>query len=556
MRKDRISGLLILSVLFLIPFGINAKAQVPDYVGVNVGDQFTWKAKVNFGNVDDLLDNVRDLLADWKANLPSIDLFGFESLTPAEIIEQIATGLLSNFLPVGWESLNVTDLIEATIVDHIEQFNSTILSGMIPSNWQTLNFTDFYDLVFDGINGTLAPGWEDNPFQDLYAMLMNEINSTINYGLIPANWEELSMIDFYKAMVASVPLIGESFAVHMMLESMVPSFLPIEIQSITMGELFDNVTALFGMPIMNATTLFNELFLGLNQTMPGGMESELMADVLDFFGEMANSTMPSGYGALNASELLKYGSEALVNMTGMPQSLQILTLTGWLDYGFTEALTLLDTMIIPEWDTMYLTFQAMGMLSYEAGLRVKVISIGTEVAAFPGGPMGVPIGMNLSFSLDFETWESMSSITGLSLSTITTLPSDGFFMNSFFPVLTLPTYIVDPSTYSIAPLALLDQFILSGTLIVANNYDWNAVQTDLTFATTQNPTAIVLSVEWNANGILERADIKAGGLVVAEITLIGAEGEIPGYEIPLILGFAGFTVIAIILYGKKKNKSI
>ena len=55
---------------------------------------------------------------------------------------------------------------------------------------------------------------------------------------------------------------------------------------------------------------------------------------------------------------------------------------------------------------------------------------------------------------------------------------------------------------------------------------------------------------------MKKAEIKTDGLVVAAIKLIGAESEIPGYEIPIILGIVGFSVIAIVLYGKRKNSII
>ena len=68
-----------------------------------------------------------------------IDLYGLESLTIAEIYEQMANVYLDQLLLAGWESLNITELVEEVIEDYVEHFNSTIFSGMIPSNWQALN---------------------------------------------------------------------------------------------------------------------------------------------------------------------------------------------------------------------------------------------------------------------------------------------------------------------------------------------------------------------------------------------------------------------------------
>ncbi|MFX1593827.1 MAG: Loki-CTERM sorting domain-containing protein [Promethearchaeota archaeon] len=55
--------------------------------------------------------------------------------------------------------------------------------------------------------------------------------------------------------------------------------------------------------------------------------------------------------------------------------------------------------------------------------------------------------------------------------------------------------------------------------------------------------------------MLQSATVHADGIVVASLTLESA-GIIPGYEIPLILGITSLTIIAIILYKKKKNTNI
>lgn len=558
MRKDKISGILILSILFLLPFGINARAQAlvkPDYVGVEVGDEYTWKAELNFGNVDELLDNVRALLVDWKANLPSIDLLGFETFTNVDILELIATTYLDVLLPSGWESLNITELVEFTIKDYVVQFNSTFLSGKIPSNWLALNFSDFYNLAVDGINATLSSGWEDNPLPELYILMVDELNSTYFYGLIPTDWEELTLLELYESLIMElVPPIGESFALHMFLETMMPTVMTTEMLTSTISDIFVNITLEGGFAGLNATTLFDDMFFGLNQSYPpGGLGSENMAFVINFLGDMVNSTM-GGYGALNGSEMLKFGIETLINMSGMPTEFRDLTITGWLDLGFTQAISMLDTMLIPEWDMLYVSIQGMGMSSLTAGLRVTITSIGTEIASYSGGPMGAPIGMDAEISLDMTTWIDMSDmIFGY---------SGGFNLLALLPSIfggslpTIPSYIVDPSTYSSVETALLDQLIFTGALIRANNPSWGALQTEITYATTGNPDAIELAAEWNSKGVLKSAFVKTDGAVVAGLTLIGEDvSEIPGYEIPIILGFTGFTIIAMILNRKKKNKS-
>ncbi|MFX1588785.1 MAG: hypothetical protein ACFFC1_11560 [Promethearchaeota archaeon] len=556
MRHKKLLVILILPFFFLLPFGKYANAQVPDYVGVAPGDTYTWKATVNFGNVDELLDNMRDLFVDWKAQLPMIDLYGLESMTIAEIYEQMANTYLDQLLPAGWESLNLTELIDEVVEDYVEQFNSTILSGMIPSNWQALNFSDFYDLIFDGLNATLPSSWEDNPIPELYKMIINELNSTIYFGLIPAGWESMTILDLYKSMIMNVaPVLGESFALHTMIDTIMGLIMPMDMLTGTMDDLFKDMASMWG-PI-NATTLFEEIFWDLNQSMPGGMESELMSDVIDYMSNYTayglNMTLPFDIYGMNMSTFLELGIDVMVDEM-LPVELQGQTIIDILDMGYTEAINMLTSTIIPSWDSMYLSLQTMGMTSYEVGLRLVINSIGSEVAAYPGGPMGAPINTDSLVSYDFEEWKDLETEIGTGASFSPMLLFSLLYVPTGAP--TVAQYIVDPSTYSIAQTALVDQFLYSGTLIVADNYDWNAIQTEMTIVTTGNPDAIEMAIEWNNKGVLVKAEIKTDGLVVAAFNLISPEAEIPGYEIPIILGITGLSIIAIVLYGKRKSKIV
>ncbi len=554
MRKKKILVILVLPLFFLLPFGNYAYAQTPDYVGVAPGETYTWKARVNFGAVDDLLDNVRDMLVDWKAQLPSIDLFGLESSTIAEIYEQIANVYLDEILPAGWDSLNMTELIEEVVEDYVKHFNSTILSGMIPSNWQALNFSDFYTLMYDGLNTTLPTSWEDNPIPELYKMLINELNSTLYYGLIPADWETMTLIDMYKSMIMmAAPAMGESFALHTMIDTIMGMVLPTEMLTDTMSDLLDDFAAIIG-PI-NASTIFENLYFEINQSMPGGLESESMSDVIDFLSNQTvyglNMSLPFDFYGMNMSTFLELGIDMMMSEM-LPVELEGKTIIEILDLGYTEAINMLTGTIIPSWDSMYLSFQAMGMTSYEIGLRLVINSIGSEVAAYPGGPMGVPINTDSLISMDFEEWVDLETMLGTGAGF-----SPMLFYNLLYGSMGAPSvdqYIVDPSTYTASPTALMDQFLYSGTLIVADNYDWNAIQTEMAIATTGNPDAIEMTVEWNNKGVMSKAEIKVDGGVLAAVNIVGPEAEIPGYEIPIILSITSLAIIAIVLFGRRRIK--
>ncbi len=558
MRKNKNIAIVLLAILFLLPFGNDANAQVSDYVGVEQGDQYTWNVEVEFEFVEDLIENVRDVIVDLQTN---IDLGGLESLTVAEIFEEIAHTYLSNALPVGWEGYNLSTLIPIVIEDYIGRFNSTILSGMIPSNWQVLNFSDFYELVFDGLSSGLPPSWETNPLPELFEMLINELNSTIFYGLIPTGWEELTLEELLENLLGVyAPGIWESILFQMILDNFMLIGLTPEmvdyISTNTLSDLLNELVASFPpeITILNATELFDMIFFGLNQSMPGGMESESMSAVIDFLNLAINSTLPLGYDSLSVAELLQFAINELVNMT-IPLEFHGKTIQEIVDMYLTEALYTFDTQIMPLWDEFYMDMEGLDLLSYEVGLRAVIDHVGSEIQPYTGGPMGVPIDMELLYSLDFENWIDISELIspGYSLSPFTPLKLFSLIGFNF----DVDPLIMDPSSYSDPQIALIDQFVLSGPFIIANNYDWETIETEITIATTGNPDSIEISLAWNVNGVLQKVYIKADGDIAAIITLSGEAGVseiVPGYGIPIIVGFTGLTIIAIILYGKRKNR--
>lgn len=554
MRKNKLLIVLLLPILFLLPFSNYANAQVPDYVGVRAGEQYTWRAEVQFGNVDDLLDNVRALLVDWKANLPtSFEFFGLESLTIAELYEQIAVVYFDNILPVDWEGLNISTLVKVTIEDYVEKFNATFLSGMIPSNWLALNFSDFYDLAVDGINATLLPtGWETNPIPELWKMVINELNSTVLNGLIPSGWETMTIEDLIESlMMANAPVLWDSFIVQMMVDNLIPLGIPPDVLDDTLSELIDQLVSIFPPEItsLNATALFEQIFFGINYSIPG-IESETMANIIDDLAVMVNQSIPMGYGELTMIELLEIGTDELMMMI-LPLELQDKAIWEILDIAYATAISQLDYIILG-WDETYPYIQASGMASFEAGLRVEINGIGTtETESYPGGPKGVPINMDYLVSMDFENWTNIEDVLYLpfSFSPMMVL----FGASLLYLGIPATPLIVDPDTYILAQTALADQAAFTGTLIVANNYDWESIQTEITMVATGHPNAIEMSVVWNRKGVLQTAEVKADNHIVVAIRLIGAKGEIPGYEISIILGFTTIALIAIILALKRKN---
>ena len=117
------------------------------------------------------------------------------------------------------------------------------------------------------------------------------------------------------------------------------------------------------------------------------------------------------------------------------------------------------------------------------------------------------------------------------------------------------SYIVDPSSYSDPTRALAEQGLLTGGLIVANNYDWQTVNTSFTFPVGINPNGFEGSAEWNSDGVLSHLSLDANGVNAITISFFeGINEEIPGYEVGIILILAPITILSLIYYMKKKDR--
>lgn len=572
MKKKPILGVFLLSIIFFLVFGNVAKAQVTtSYIGVSEGDEFTWKVDINFEGVDTLVTNIREVMVDQQNKLNELVLFGFEDLTINETIESIAYAYISNILPAGWETYNLSTLFEMTIKDYVEKFNSTIFSGFIPANWESLNFSTFYDYIVDGINATMGVGWEGNPIPGLLEIMVNELNSSVLFGFIPEGWENLTIEEIILiSLEMNVPDVLESFMLNRMLSDALQVMFPPEFINLSMEEI---LTMQFDPLGLNATFLFEQFFLGINSTFPSGMESENVSVIIDFINTLLNSTLPEGYDSLSVATLLDIGIDEYLYLS-IPPYLHNLTLKEIISVGLNQSILGYD-VIITEWEQILSTLQGSGLSGYEFGLNMTIDHIGTIESVFPGGPQGVNLNVSLYFSLDFEYWVDLSLM-------FTGVDPLYFFMpfslvvGPLIDLLSGETMVFDPSSYSNIDTAIVDQIMYSGGLIVANNYDWASTQTDFTIETALDPNCIEASIAWNNNGILRSATINASGVEVASFTLIEEiippdlpdppdpldppdpvmPPEIPGYEVTILIGISSATLIAIIYHMKRKNNII
>jgi len=551
MRKKITISIFLLSILFFLAFGNVAKAQTPSYLGVEEGDEYKWKVEITFDGVDTLVSNIRDIMVDQQNKLNELVLFGFEDLTINETIESIAHTYLANILPTGWETYNLSTLVEVTINEYVVKFNSTIFSGMIPSNWQSLNLSTFYDYMVDGINATMGTGWEDNPIPELIELMINELNSSVLFGLIPEGWEDLTLEQFYISLLEIVvPGIHESFMLNRMLSEAWQLTIPSEFSGLSIEALLNTIFEPMG---LNATFIFEQVFLGLNSTLPPGMESEPMSVVIDYLNSVINSTLPPGFDSLPVEDILDDFIDEFVYYF-IPAELHGLTLVEIISLGIDNLIYLYDNQVLPLWGQIMSTLQASGLLSYEIGIKMTVDNIGIVESVFPGGPQGVNLDVTLYFSLDFENWEDLSLLfTGLATAQTMTEVIGIFSLIPLLDFFSGETMVFDPSSYSDVDVAIMDQLMYSGGLIVANSYDWASIQTDFTVETALNPNCIEASIAWNSKGLLSTATIEASGDEVATIKLLGGRDEIPGYGIPIVFGLTTLTIIGVIIYIKRKN---
>lgn len=168
------------------------------------------------------------------------------------------------------------------------------------------------------------------------------------------------------------------------------------------------------------------------------------------------------------------------------------------------------------------------------------------------------------------------------------------------PGMYLVNIVLDNNTvdYIYGTMAIVSYFMglnpydpIFAFLIVAKNVNWTYIANDINFVLNMDPympngtatahaSGITVNIDsqlfdpdgggpapavlldpievyanYRANGVLERAHLKYGGALAGSLGPT-AGGEIPGYEIPLVLGITGAVTIGMIIYIRKKRKII
>jgi len=669
MKKLRILVVLAISTLLLIPFGSFTRAQPSTYVGVQEGDVYTWKINFDVDGLDQLINNTRQLLVDRVNNMPPPDLFGFESLTISESIDQVIDTALNMIFPTGWENMNLSSVIEEIIHPFIGDLNFSALidyvvdglNSIMPSGWENYNITELVYSIMNELNtsliqGPLPQGWENYNITELVYSIMNELNTshvqgrlpqgwenlplielglyTINeldiLGILPPGWENFSITEFVYFAIDTLDIIDilppgweneelsdllheillsvipEGFSFNFLLENALDFLLPLLIPGGITQYSIDGLFALLPPEILNLNistgieelfSLFlpgsfhqysidylfallpesilqysiNELFAllpaeilnlnfsaaidlltsYLNLLMPVGWESQSLNSLIEYFVDMLIGMLDPGLASMDMSTII----ESLIDNFVEPNLYYILSSyigplpLGWESLTISELLQLYsnnmilmwDLTVAAQWNSLRSSIEMAGFVYNEIKIKARVENIKNEISLYLGGPRGVPINLTLLISLDTVNWIPISTLLnsfGIDLSFFTGLPM-----------------LVDPSTYSNNLIAFIDQLPFTGGLIIGTNYSVEPLSQDIVLPITGDPNGIVISAEWTNKGVLKSVTIEASGITAFSIELeIEEPEEIPGYEVPIILGTSFFVIIGVILIVKKKNK--
>ncbi|MFX1502759.1 MAG: hypothetical protein ACFFDH_17490, partial [Promethearchaeota archaeon] len=401
-------------------------------------------------------------------------------------------------------------------------------------------------------------GFENDPIPELIELIATELNSSILAGRVPEGLKDLNLVQFYLALYdVVIPGMSESYFLNSMIGEAFQQAIPPEISSLSIEEILTMLIQPYG---LNATSLFEQLFLLLSSFIPSELESEPMSVFIDTLNYQIDAILPAGYNELSMEELINFGTDIFVG-DYLPQELHDLTVAEIISLGFDQLLFYYDNLILPQWNQIELMLQASSLVNYEIGLKLTIDNIGTSEPLFPDGPQGVDLDTTLYYTLDFENWVNISMLTmmldttGTDMVDSTTI-SMGMVsifgpLNSLFNFITGETIIFDPSSYSNIDVAIMDQLMYSGGLIVARNIDWSDIETEITIETLTDPNCIDASIAWNSKGVLRSVSIDGSGDEAVTISLIEKK-EIPGYGIPIIFGLMTLSLLGVIYHIKRK----
>ncbi len=605
MKKIKIIGVILTSVLILMSTGPFTIAQNPSYVGVSEGEEYVWNFQLKKEGINSIKTDFETFVNNLLDEILAWDLGAYTNLNVSEAmllatddsIELFNNTFLPGIIPQDWKTVNFSTFMETLFDNVVETLNNTVLSGTIPSDWRSNNIDLFFENIIDGLNKTV-PGFEDLTLSELFELAIDIVNDTIApFGSLPVGWEAMTMDELIELSLGNV----FDFINTTILTGMVPSgWLHMNVSQL-LHQMFpiipqwviDQMDASFAYSGLNEVSIFTLYFdmyvqsinysLGIipgdwkDRTLSGlitpilfyGYENYNITYFVDDIFESINSSTPFDLYALNMSEI--------INMT-------IYGLSG----GFSpeqQAMPLLDLYT----DMVDMTIYAVNA-SYPEG-------------TFPDGWMSLSIDNLRAYYIDesrtlfdlymdevdniisqFELLEGFGEyglkiridhigsevelILGgprgvpINLSILFKMPMSDEWVNlidiiggDIFQYYTL--YILDPTSFPASQSALFEQFFSTAGLIIGKGYDWSSISKELEFPGPGIDKLMKFSMDWDVKGVLDHMTVSYEDQTVAYIELqteAEPEGKIPGYEVIILLGTMLFSVGTMVYFIKKKKK--
>ncbi len=180
MRKTRIVCISIFFALVLIPFVNFSTAAPPDYIGVQVGEEYSWKIHININNLQNLID-------DMNETLP-IDLTPFETMSDTTIkakIEWISDEIVG--------SLYDYTLINISITMAVPGYGDVPMT--LPGHYFTIfvlnnNTANYFNDTINAINHEVLPSY---------------VESSIPMLIVPLNLNWTQEVQALEALYSFLP---------------------------------------------------------------------------------------------------------------------------------------------------------------------------------------------------------------------------------------------------------------------------------------------------------------------------------------------------------------
>jgi hypothetical protein len=619
MKKQILITLTIISLMLSITSlqGYSTAQTVPGYVGVAKGDRYEFEIKMSKATLDKLIDEMEGVKDDFKNELGSLGNLNFSAfmkeillnftspflpenwgtMNATEIVEESILSLIEYInstyglgIEEDWMSMNLTtfadEIIEGfnatdyTLIDVINEIvNKTAaeseLGRILPLNWSILTFEELIGWQMDNFMNNLLKdatgdtfmipgGWQNlNTSSFLAGMFPGLDMNFIDFVAYIANFtapfesdEREIFTDIFFELNMSQMIYMAGWQLNYSLNAETDLNLTIDLTECDMTELLnytlmmannDTVIIPEDWDMLNLSTLVEEILYNFNQSgmIPMDTNISMLIDIMKMgINESIYQAFPSN-PSITAEELMKNMTMAMVleMNSSLPElyNLSIYNFTTapkpWYELSINE---LIDEFWIL-FENMYesaFTGQESEIAALAAGMKIRFDI--NNVTSVPG-PFGInTTWINFTFSID---------------------PGLGQFQESLWIGGSTGIYIFDPDdleTIYITPMkALAFQAQSSMLLFMGKTYDKSKITfTDMTMNMPDPLPDVKLDIKWDDKGVLDHASMNYGTDTVISIQSSGdAGGEIPGYELILLIGISLSSILGLI-YVLRKNKVI